>query len=238
MIKLVYCLRRLPQLSLEEFQSHWLEHHSHFGFLVKSIRRYVQYHAPHDDPSRAEAARKQLEPYDGVAIAWFDDVAGMQAALKSAESAAAVEDERLFIDHSRSSVCLTREEVLVAPQGKVPYVFFRCYRRRSDIDRRTFSERWLQQKEKVVRAHEAGLLMGYIQNHTVLENDQLGTGSLGQDGPWDGVLTAYFDSIIKFKVFLCSTLAQEMFAQERAFTDHSRSIDILTRRYVIKDLIR
>ncbi len=47
MIKLVYCLRRLPNLSREEFQRDWLETH---GPLVRSraqalrIRRYVQVH--------------------------------------------------------------------------------------------------------------------------------------------------------------------------------------------------
>ncbi len=33
MIKLVYCLRRLPNLSREEFQRYWLETH---GPLVRS----------------------------------------------------------------------------------------------------------------------------------------------------------------------------------------------------------
>ncbi len=47
MIKLVYCLRRLPNLSREEFQRYWLETH---GALVREraqalrIRRYVQVH--------------------------------------------------------------------------------------------------------------------------------------------------------------------------------------------------
>ena len=44
MIKLVFCLRRLPQLSREEFQRYWFERHaplvrSHAAAL--KIRRYV-----------------------------------------------------------------------------------------------------------------------------------------------------------------------------------------------------
>ena len=47
MVKLVFCLRRLPHLSLAEFQEYWLQKH---GPLVRShaetlrIRRYVQTH--------------------------------------------------------------------------------------------------------------------------------------------------------------------------------------------------
>ena len=47
MIKLVYCLRRLPELSREEFQRYWRENH---GPLVREradalgIRRYIQVH--------------------------------------------------------------------------------------------------------------------------------------------------------------------------------------------------
>ena len=47
MIKLVFCLRRLPHLSREEFQRYWLESH---GPLVRQlapalgVKRYVQVH--------------------------------------------------------------------------------------------------------------------------------------------------------------------------------------------------
>ena len=47
MIKLSFCLRRLPQLSREEFQRYWFDTH---GPLVRKhaealrIRRYVQTH--------------------------------------------------------------------------------------------------------------------------------------------------------------------------------------------------
>ncbi|MGH7417889.1 MAG: EthD domain-containing protein, partial [Candidatus Rokuibacteriota bacterium] len=47
MIKLVFCLRRLPNLSREEFQRYWLDTH---GPLVRQlapalgVKRYVQVH--------------------------------------------------------------------------------------------------------------------------------------------------------------------------------------------------
>jgi len=56
MIKLTFCLRRLPHLSLAEFQNYWLASH---GPLVRkhqealAIKRYVQNHADHGRLSEA-----------------------------------------------------------------------------------------------------------------------------------------------------------------------------------------
>ncbi len=72
MIKLVYCLRRLPDLSRQEFQRYWWETH---GPLVLEraaalgIRRYVQVHTldtPLNEALRASRGSAE-EAFDGVA---------------------------------------------------------------------------------------------------------------------------------------------------------------------------
>ena len=72
MVKLVFCLTRLPHLSREEFQRHWRERH---GPLVREsakalgIRRYVQVHTlatPVNDALRR--GRGGPEAYDGAFI--------------------------------------------------------------------------------------------------------------------------------------------------------------------------
>lgn len=88
-----------------------------------------------------------------------------------------------------------------------------------------------------------GLLMGYIQNHTLLDGATAnleGLEALGTNpDAWDGVTTAYFESLAKFKALVASPLAsQESYDDERTFIDHSRSANMLTRRHVIKDVIR
>ncbi len=96
MIKLIYCLRRRSELSLREFQEHWLEQHARFGRDNVLLRRYVQYHRLEDDPvltAMAQASVTQVEPFDGVAISWWDDLASVGAGMASAEVAAALEDE-------------------------------------------------------------------------------------------------------------------------------------------------
>lgn len=121
MIKLVYCLRRLPGLSLEEFQRYWRETH---GPLVRShanvlrIRRYIQVHTL-DTPLNEVIgnSRGAAELYDGVAELWFDRAEDLGEATATAEGRAAalelLEDERRFIDTARSSIWIGEEHPLI-----------------------------------------------------------------------------------------------------------------------------
>lgn len=121
MVKLVFCLRRLPSLSRDEFQRYWREEHAP---LVRAradtlgIRRYVQVHAVDDGISRLVAGdRNPPEPFDGVAELWFDSLESLGAGGASAEVRAAaaelLEDERRFIDLERSPFTLAEEHRIV-----------------------------------------------------------------------------------------------------------------------------
>jgi len=122
-LKLIFCLHRLPHLSRAEFQRYWREVH---GPLVRRhasalrIRRYVQAHTL-DDPLNAalQAGRGAQEAFDGVAELWWDSRADFEAATASAEGRAAglalLEDEQRFIDLSRSSLFVTEEQAVIAP---------------------------------------------------------------------------------------------------------------------------
>jgi uncharacterized protein (TIGR02118 family) len=118
MLRLVFCLRRLPHLSREEFQRYWRETH---GPLVRRhaaalrIRRYVQLHTAPDAASAAlRASRGGPEPFDGVAELWWDGQAEVEAALATPEgrtaSLALLEDERRFIDLARSPLWWVGDE--------------------------------------------------------------------------------------------------------------------------------
>jgi uncharacterized protein (TIGR02118 family) len=122
MIKLVFCLRRVEGMTLEEFQSYWLESHAP---LVRShadtlrIRRYVQVHTqatPMNDALRI--SRGGPEGYDGVAELWWDSMDDLVAASSTPEGRAAgqalLDDERSFIDLERSPLWLAAEHEIVA----------------------------------------------------------------------------------------------------------------------------
>lgn len=121
MVKLVFCLRRKPDLSREEFQRYWRDEHAalvrrHADVL--GIRRYVQLHSLDDAISLAVAgSRRSPEPFDGVAELWFDDLDaiaehGLTEAGQAA-GAALLADERTFIDLERSPFFFTDEAVII-----------------------------------------------------------------------------------------------------------------------------
>lgn len=121
MIKLTFCLVRLPNLSREAFQDYWFNTH---GPLVKSvgevlgIRRYVQTHALPDAASEAlRASRGGPEPFDGVAELWYeslDDLAGRMADPRAqAAGRLLLEDERKFIDLPRSPLWWGEERPVI-----------------------------------------------------------------------------------------------------------------------------
>jgi uncharacterized protein (TIGR02118 family) len=121
MVKLVFCLHRLPALSREAFQSYWIEQH---GPLVRShaetlhIRRYVQVHSLTTGLDVGlRASRGGPEPYDGVAELWWDSIDDLMAGGATEEGRQAgmelLEDERTFIDLARSPLWLAEEHPIV-----------------------------------------------------------------------------------------------------------------------------
>jgi uncharacterized protein (TIGR02118 family) len=121
MIKIVFCLRRRPDLTRDEFQTYWRDTHaplvqSHADAL--GIRRYVQVHSIDDAISTAVAGPRQSpEPFDGVAELWFDSLDALMTAGSSeagrVAAAALLEDERHFIDLARSPLLLANEHVVI-----------------------------------------------------------------------------------------------------------------------------
>jgi uncharacterized protein (TIGR02118 family) len=115
MIKVVYCLRRKPGMSLEEFQKYWLETHAEFGRNIPGVKRYVQVHTLTGELQELMAQGHpsgKNEPFDGMAELWFEEE-DLRALPGTEGGLAAVMDEANFIDFDRSVIFLATEHVIV-----------------------------------------------------------------------------------------------------------------------------
>jgi uncharacterized protein (TIGR02118 family) len=125
MIKLTFCLTRLPHLSREDFQAYWWNTHAPLVASVAEtlqIRRYVQLHSsPAEVSAGIRESRGGPEGYDGVAELWFDSLEALAENGRRPEAQAAaallLEDEKRFIDLARSPLWWGEERTVVGQQG-------------------------------------------------------------------------------------------------------------------------
>jgi uncharacterized protein (TIGR02118 family) len=123
MIKLMFCLRRAPHLTREQFQEYWRNHHA--ALVAERARslgvvRYVQCHTLDDALARGLAeSRNAPEAFDGVAELWWPSLEQRFGPQKDAARRAGAEllaDEREFIDLAASPIFYVQEvEVVPTP---------------------------------------------------------------------------------------------------------------------------
>jgi len=119
MLKLIMCVRRRPELTREQFDSHWRDRHAPLvrqHSTVLGIRKYIQT-IPLPNPVAQTALQngRGTEPvdFDGCAELWWDDLESHLAARKTQEGLRAlqelIEDERRFVDLARSQLWYGQE---------------------------------------------------------------------------------------------------------------------------------
>ena len=79
--KLVFCVAKKPEMSVDEFRDYWLNRH---GPLVRALwekgtfpgmLRYVQSHTVYEADG-GRIARGAKKPYDGITEVWMDSDLG------------------------------------------------------------------------------------------------------------------------------------------------------------------
>lgn len=129
MIRLNYYIRRKPGMGHEEFKAHW--EGTHAGLWSKfaetlGLRRYIQVCDLPDHPV-ALAYKTGYgvvgEPYDGVSVSNWAEIAVLEEALATEEGRSAweaiLEDEKNFIDHRRSMLEFGTDHPVINPRGKL-----------------------------------------------------------------------------------------------------------------------
>ena len=116
-MKVVYCIKRNPAMSVEQFRDYWLDEH---GALVKRVanviqaQKYVQSHtiAPEINDFLRKS-RGMGQPYDGITEMWWESREQFEASTRQPGAQQAIqeliEDEKNFIDFSNSSFFITEE---------------------------------------------------------------------------------------------------------------------------------
>lgn len=126
MLKLSFCLHRLPGFSRAQFQDYWRRVHAPLVLeraALLRIRRYVQVHTL-DDARFAPflASRGGADAFDGVAELWFDSAEDLFVGADDAQVRKAgrelYEDEQRFIDLARSPLFFAEEHEVVTHRGE------------------------------------------------------------------------------------------------------------------------
>lgn len=120
MIKLMFCLRRLPHLSRAEFQAYWRDVHAPLVFAraqVMNLKVYIQHHALADKAvERMAACRGSPPSFDGIAELHWDLTGERTEAHKDAArraNAELLDDERRFIDLTASPIFLVEDHEVI-----------------------------------------------------------------------------------------------------------------------------
>jgi len=124
MIKISFCMRRLPHLSREEFQTYWRDKHPMAvppdAIPTLGVKRYIQVHTLDTDlRDLVVGPRTGLEdPLDGVAELWVESLEALERDWSTDRAKEILQaffaDEQNFIDWSRSTI-LVSEELVVMP---------------------------------------------------------------------------------------------------------------------------
>jgi len=115
MEKMILCLRRRADLSVEEFRQHWRDVHApivarHAATL--GITRYVQVYALDGPPSAGRP-----EGFDGIGEVWIENIDAFRAAVATPQGGIAVralaESDVFLTDVSRSPRTFGREVTII-----------------------------------------------------------------------------------------------------------------------------
>jgi uncharacterized protein (TIGR02118 family) len=255
-IRLVFLLRRRPELSVLEFQRYWREEH---GPLVAShgrhidVLRYVQVHTLDDPVNRAMAeARGGMEPpYDGVAELWWENRDKLAAALaaEAGQRAAAelLEDERQFIDLAASPLWLaheypqvnpTPENLVAAPHSTLAKLYFPL-RALPGMDPAAAQFYWRTNHGPIIRRHApASGLLRYLQVHRALDDELESTlrSSRGtQVDPYLGHAEVWIDRLETGRSPERTAAGRAAIEDESKFIDFARSSMWIGKEHVFVD---
>lgn len=181
MHKVIHLLKRHPDLSVSEFQSHWLERHGPLMARLPGLRRYVQSHA------LLQGYRKGELLFDGISELWFDDEAAYAAARGSQAFEQAAGDLAQLVDQQK--MVEMPVDVHVIKDGPIPpdaVKNIEFVNRRPGMALEPFRSYWIDVHGPI--ASGIPVLHRYEQNHVKA------SAYAGGDPVYDGLAITWFAS--------------------------------------------
>ena len=254
MIRLVFALRRKPELSLEEFQDYWLNKHAPLvaSFATDlNILRYVQTHTLDEPVNEAmQNARGNMEPsYDGVAELWWAseaELAGNSSDAARAAGKALLEDERTFIDLPNSPLWYayeypqinpSPENIVATVNSNIVKVFFPL-RHQTQISEQDARHYWLTHHGPIVRSHGAATgTLCYRQVHRANSalDDSLQKARGTKVDSYLGHAEAWVDRAVSPRSNESKTANAAFIQDELNFIDMNRSTIFMGKEHSIID---
>ena len=151
-------LRRRPDLTAEQFRSHWLKVHGPLAARLPGLRRYHQNHVVDASQLAIDHARGTWE-VDGFSQLWFDDVDAMRRAVASPELRPDLPDIANFCADVKLVFCQPNVVVPVAADAGPLVKRMSILTRRPDITAERFRDEWFGFHAEAVRKFPN--LMGY-----------------------------------------------------------------------------
>jgi len=242
MIRLIFLLRRKPDMSRAEFQKYWREVH---GPLVAShartlnVLRSVQVHTLEEDQSeQLTGGRGKMEPpYDGVEELWWNGREDMASAYNSPRGQAVaqelVQDEANFIDLPNSPLWFAYEypqvnpspENLVATEMSSLVKFYYPLRHLARLSLEEAQLYWRTAHGPLIRRiAEAGHIKRYIQVHRYEDELESVLREVRRTltEPYTGHAELWFD---RADVSAATTTPERTRGQQLAEEDESKFID-------------
>jgi uncharacterized protein (TIGR02118 family) len=190
MIKLIGFLNRKEGMSVADFQAYWRNVHGPMIAASTGLRRYIQSHAV------PEVYDTYPPAFDGVAEAWFDDIAALDTAIASPGWQAAIADVKNFMGPGGGRLLATEVpmiDALPTPKEREGMIkFLGLLTRKPGLSVEAFQHHWRDIHGPLVK-NEFPEMRRYIQCHAIPE-----TYSMTPPPAFDGVPEAWFESLDVF----------------------------------------
>ena len=206
MIKAFNFFKRRPELSVERFREYWLNHHAAVIRAIPEVRKYVASIAL---PSSYRNDRDPL--YDGISEVWFDDEDKLRSIAGTPPLRAAMTDDAVFVDTSKSGAIVTDE--LVQKDGPAPkdaVKVLSLLTRKPELDVPAFQSYWRTRHGPL--AAKIPQARRYVQCHV-----RPSGYAQGRTPRYDGVAEVWFDDFDAVRASGSAEIYQEVRADESKF---------------------